>query len=490
MRVLNKRFIKMVSITLLVALIAAMVPMLSQPEVAEAQAWPARVVYNIYATDGWVQMADGAPLYIYGFVGGREGEPLTYQNYGINAGGGAPVTIATGAPTPTAGPITPAEQALAGKAQLPGPLIYARTGDIIEVRLKNLGVHMGTPGTPNDPHSIHWHGVDQDAAMDGVPETSVAAIPANAPDPGAGNVVVYEFTVDFPGTYMYHCHQEASIHVHMGMYGALVIYNPRDAAAVTGPGQGQGGQLFGHKYDADYVMLLTEIDPAQNDAELNGVPGPNAAGALFNVAIHQPVYWLINGLSFPNTIHVEQQGTGFLWDWWAPAHPGYETFIQGSVNEKFGRGEKVLVRMINLGFEVEPMHIHGFHPKLIGMDQRPWTFGNPPGITAGKGLELNTFAIASGNTMELLLDFGTVKAAGNYHPGTYSKIDAAGNPVLNTDPNGLPMPDPFVGVLPPRDYEPGPTVPNLYPWHNHDDYKATNFGLYPGGQFTMVQVNP
>lgn len=475
---------------MVIALLAGLVPVLTQTEEASAAPWPSRVVYNLYATDGWVQMADGAPLYIYGYVGGREGEPLTYQNYGVNAGGGAPVTIPTGAPAPTAGPITAAEQQLAGHAQLPGPVIYARTGDIIEVRLKNLGVHMGTPGTPNDPHTIHWHGVDRTAAMDGVPETSVAAIPANGPDPGAGNVIVYEFTVNEPGTYMYHCHQEASIHVHMGMYGALVIYNPRDEAATTGPGMGKGGQLWGHKYDSDYIMLLTEIDPAQNDTELTGVPAVNAAGALFNVALYQPTYWLINGLSFPNTIHVEQQATGFLWDWWAASHPGYETLIQGSVNEKYGRGEKVLVRMINLGFEAEPMHIHGFHPKLIGMDQRPWVFGNPPGITAGKGLEMNTFAIASGNTMELLIDFGTQSPTGDYHPNTYSKVDANGNPVVNTDPNGLPMPDPFVGVLPPRDYEPGPTVPNIFPWHNHDDYKSTNWGVYPGGQFTMVVVNP
>ena len=143
MRVLNKRFIKMVSITLLVALIAAMVPMLSQPEVAEAQAWPARVVYNIYATDGWVQMADGAPLYIYGFVGGREGEPLTYQNYGINAGGAQLPPYRRSDSHSLS--ITPAEQAW---PQSPAscPLICS-DGRYHRGRLKNLGVHMGTPVT-------------------------------------------------------------------------------------------------------------------------------------------------------------------------------------------------------------------------------------------------------------------------------------------------------------------------------------------------------
>jgi FtsP/CotA-like multicopper oxidase with cupredoxin domain len=331
--------------------------------------------------------------------------------------------------------------------------------------------------------------------MDGVPETSVAALPANLPgNPGAGNVVVYEFSVQYPGTYLYHCHQEASIHVQMGMYGALVIYNPRDAAAATGPGMGQGGQLWGHKYDSDYIMLLSEVMPEQHLAEYNPAVPPLVLGALpFNVAHHFPSYWLINGLSFPNTIHAIMitGGGAFVWQWWINAHPGYDPLIQGSVNAKFGRGEKVLVRMINVGFEAEPMHIHGFHPKLIGMDQRAWTFGNPPGITAGQGLEMNTFAPFSGNTMELLIDFGTQKPTGNYSTQTYSRASVTGAPVLNTDPTGLPMPDPFSGiVLPAGDYISGPAVPNLYPWHNHDDQKSTNFGIYPGGQFTMVVVNP
>jgi len=26
----------------------------------------------------------------------------------------------------------------------------------------------------------------------------------------------------------------------------------------------------------------------------------------------------------------------------------------------------------------------------------------------------------------------------------------------------------------------------FFPFHNHDDYKATNNGVYPGGMFTML----
>jgi hypothetical protein len=51
----------------------------------------------------------------------------------------------------------------------------------------------------------------------------------------------------------------------------------------------------------------------------------------------------------------------------------------------------------------------------------------------------------------------------------------------------LPFIDNYIG---------GPTVPDgqsglitpgqLFPFHNHDDYKATNNGAYPGGMFTMI----
>ncbi len=71
------------------------------------------------------------------------------------------------------------ELGLAGNAQFPAPIIYATVGDVVEIRLKNLGV-AANPDAPNDPHSIHLHGLDVDAANDGVPETSVGAVPANA----------------------------------------------------------------------------------------------------------------------------------------------------------------------------------------------------------------------------------------------------------------------------------------------------------------------
>jgi FtsP/CotA-like multicopper oxidase with cupredoxin domain len=502
----KKRLLILLSVVLVVSMLS-----FAPAKIAQAVGKPPpgqSIVYNLYATDAFIPLADGSAVYNYGFVGGRQGVPLTYQksvtpggsrsddtglatSFTYNGNG----TIATGAPAPTGGPVTAAELALQGNAQFPAPLIYATVGDVVEIRLKNLGTTY--PTAPNDPHSIHLHGLDVDAANDGVPETSVAAVPANLAVPGAGNVVVYMFSPKYAGTYMYHCHQEADIHVQMGMYGALVIYNKGDAAAATGPGTGNGGTLYGWKYAKDYVLLESEIGPAQHVSE--------EISGDYNPITYQPAYWFLNGLSFPNTIHAGLPGG---WENWIAAHPGYDPFITGSVANR----NKVLIRMINMGYETQPMHMHGFHGKVIGSDQRAWVWANSAtgngvwenGPTPwGQGLEKNTLTIGSGETYDWLIDFGQVSLSATYPNGTGGLNGAfvggtqtryqGFTPVSNT------LTDPIINDLGGVPYIGGPTVTGaqdsptpgqLFPFHNHDDYKATNNGTYPGGMFTMIMPMP
>jgi FtsP/CotA-like multicopper oxidase with cupredoxin domain len=330
------------------------------------------------------------------------------------------------------------------------------------------------------------------AANDGVPETSVGAVSANAGVPGAGNVVVFMFAPTNPGTYMYHCHQEADIHVQMGMYGALVVYNKGDAAAATGPGSGKGGSLFGWSYDKDTVMLLSEIDTRQHGSE------EVSADPAFNPVDYKPQYWFVNGLSFPNTIHVGLPGT-HGWDDWIASHPGYDPFISGSVNRTHSnaavpKGDKILLRMINMGFETQPMHMHGFHAKILGSDQRAWPWANQGnGTPWGRGMEKNTLTIGSGETYEWLLNMGLQSVTSTYPAATQTRYDpATGLPLSNTataspeilDPGG----EKYIGGPVVRGAVGIPTPGQLFPFHNHDDYKATNNGVYPGGQFTMIET--
>ncbi len=477
----------------LTALLLLAVLSLAPAQGAVAQNGSANIVYNLFATDAFIQLADGTLVYNYGFVGGRAGQPLTFQNSMAapqNPGGNT--TLAGGAPTPTGGPVTAAEAPLLGNAQFPAPLIYASVGDVVQINFKNLGTT--NKGSPNDPHSIHLHGLDVDAANDGVPETSVGAVPANLALPGAGNVIVYYFSPQHAGSSMYHCHQEADIHVQMGMYGALVVYNQGDAAAAGGPGTGTGN-LYGWKYDKDYVLLMSEIDTRQHTSEQIGFVG---GGAVYNPVTFQPQYWFLNGLSFPNTIHAGGAGNpGFNWTNWIAAHPGYDPFISGSVSATSADGtpgQKVLIRMINMGYETQPMHMHGFHGKVIGSDQRAWPWANTAGQTAwDSGLEKNTLTIGSGETYDWMINFGKQALTATYPSGTQTRYNPSNNvPVPNgvTGAPAIPMP-----AVKGSTYIAGPTVTGavgvpmvsqLFPFHNHDDYKATNNGVYPGGMFTMI----
>jgi len=90
--------------------------------------------------------------------------------------------------------------------QVPGPLIEARVGDVLEVRLTN---HLSEPTT------LHWHGIRLPAPMDG---TDMVQHPV---EPGA--VFVYRIKLLDAGTFWYHSHSNEPVQVRRGMYGALVV---------------------------------------------------------------------------------------------------------------------------------------------------------------------------------------------------------------------------------------------------------------------------
>ena len=514
------------------------------------------ITYNLFATDGYVSLADGTVLYNYGFVGGRSDQDVVYQNSMIKPPGWAPVAgfpavFTPGAlvtapagykwPQPVGGasPVGSLENQIRGNVQFPAPLIYCNVGDTVTINMKNLGTTSAK--APNDPHTIHLHGLDVDAANDGVPETSLAAVPGNLLLPGAGNVVVYMFQPSAPGTYMYHCHQEADIHVQMGMYGALIVYEAGDPRGNRGPGDGGGvpGTMNGNTFTKDVVMLLSEVDINQHISEQKGRVG---AGAVYNPVNYHPQYWMINGLSWPNTAHLSGGPLApFNWTNWIAAHKGYDPLIIGSVTKTYtdlnpvapdpnspappftkGVGDKVLIHVINMGYEAQPMHMHGFHGLIFATDERK--LAHP--------YQKQTLLVGSGETYEWLVDFSQTSAlAGPATLPLYQATAGASNENLGTQTRydavtKLPKSNTYDGVgralfpaipvplaLQPFTYIAGPTVQGLwgptpltavpvaaaapalanaqvFPFHNHDDYKATNNGVYPGGQFTAIIPQP
>jgi nitrite reductase (NO-forming) len=98
--------------------------------------------------------------------------------------------------------------------QVPGPTIRARVGDRIRFKMTNRSAD-AMPGlrltAPPMMHSMDFH-----AAMVS-PQDKYRSI---AP----GQTIEFEFTLNYPGVFMYHCGTPMILeHIASGMYGAVVV---------------------------------------------------------------------------------------------------------------------------------------------------------------------------------------------------------------------------------------------------------------------------
>jgi hypothetical protein len=96
--------------------------------------------------------------------------------------------------------------AVLGNGTLPGPEIRVHEDGLLRVLVENR--------LPDSATSIHWHGLLDPAAMDGVPDVSNAPI---AP----GRMYIYEYPIRQTGTYWYHSH--VGFQEQQGFYGAFII---------------------------------------------------------------------------------------------------------------------------------------------------------------------------------------------------------------------------------------------------------------------------
>ncbi len=90
----------------------------------------------------------------------------------------------------------------------PGPTIRVTQGDLLAVTLINESVSDGV--------TLHWHGIDVPNAEDGVAGVTQDAVPV-------GGRFIYRFKVEDAGTYWYHSHQDSSVQIPGGLFGALIV---------------------------------------------------------------------------------------------------------------------------------------------------------------------------------------------------------------------------------------------------------------------------
>ncbi|NTW98141.1 MAG: multicopper oxidase domain-containing protein, partial [Oscillochloris sp.] len=199
-----------------------------------------------------------------------------------------------------------------------------------------------------------WHGFQNVIPMfDGEPSSSIA-VPI-------GRVFDYSYKPYDPGTYMYHCHFEDTEHVHMGMTGPVVVRPAQNGTAFT-----HGGKSFtkfayndgdgSTGYNREYVLCLTEVwnESHWDDAHIQ----------LPDWTDYKADFFLINGRVYPDTLRENGDPVG------APTNGVAGDLIDQpySALVKCKEGERVLLRLINLGFTKASITLSGIRMRVVGLD--------------------------------------------------------------------------------------------------------------------------
>lgn len=278
---------------------------------------PTAKCMHLSGGDGFIKMADGYLQYVFGF------------------------SDLTGIPPDQA----VSEGLLA--ANFPAPTIALKQGQEFYLTLTNAGM-VNRPDL-FDPHTVHFHGFPNAAAVfDGVPEASIAI--------NMGASITYYYRLVEPGTFMYHCHVEATEHMQMGMLGNLYVDPIQNQTGIGGTlaapdvstraakegGAGPYGYVYNDgdgstAFDVEVAIQLGSFDPAFHDASMTVQPLPFAE--------MKDRYAMMNGRGYPDTVNP------------APLAPPVNPVTDpdpGKVSQKVSTlvtataGQKVLLRLSNL----------------------------------------------------------------------------------------------------------------------------------------------
>ena len=221
--------------------------------------------------------------------------------------------------------------------QVPGPTVRARVGDRIKFSMTNRSDEP-TPGVRITAAPM-MHSMDFHAAMVS-PQDKYHSI---AP----GQTIEFEFTLNYPGVFMYHCGTPMILeHIASGMYGAVVV-EPREG--------------YPTKVDREYIVIQSEFY-AKPD------PGKRKAGG-------SPLYVLDS-----DRLRAAQ-----------PTHTVFNGVHNGMVKKPLPAkpGERVRLFVLNVG----PSRTSSFH--VVGtIFDRVWFEGNPENQMRG----MQTVLLGSSNS--------------------------------------------------------------------------------------------
>lgn len=311
---------------------------------------PSNACLHLGAGDGFSIMADGTEMYTFGFSNLTGVPPEMVMHHGMMA------------------------------AQIPAPTIIVEEGNEFYLSLTNVGMMM----RPDlfDPHTVHFHGFPQAAPIfDGMPGASIAI--------NMGASLTYYYNIVEPGTYIYHCHVEATEHMQMGMLGNLYV-NPAQNNLPDGTDLNgfthHTGYTYAYNdgdgtsyYDVGFPLQLSGFDRIFHEKHIAVQPLPFAEMA--------DTYSMINGRGYPDTLLPADDPS-------RPYQP-VTSLIEAMV------GQRILLRLSNLSTtDFFTIRVLGLPMKVIGKDAR--LLRGPTGVD----LTYNTSSVTmgGGETNDVIID--------------------------------------------------------------------------------------
>ena len=184
-----------------------------------------------------------------------------------------------------------------------GARIDQTIGDTLTVYLDNI---LNTEVSIVIPGQVG--GGDPTTFVDGQGQQRVKSFTQEA---AAGGAYVYTWSSLRAGTYLYQSGTYPSIQVPMGLFGALVVgpVTPSNGACSSGQA---AYDTVNSCYDADAVMLFSEIDAWQNNAVAAACVGPCDVASYPSTVDYSPTYLLVNGELSANLPAVDDTGNNVL----------------------------------------------------------------------------------------------------------------------------------------------------------------------------------
>jgi FtsP/CotA-like multicopper oxidase with cupredoxin domain len=284
------------------------------------------------------------------------------------------------------------------RANFAAPTIVLKEGQRVYLDLSNVGMLM----RPDlfDPHTVHFHGFPQAAAIfDGEPMASVSI--------NMGGTLRYFYQIEQPGTYLYHCHVEATEHMEMGMIGNLWVepkQNNTGYPDVNNPGTMIGaGQKYAYndgdgstRYDVDYPVQLLGFDRGYHEEHIAVQPLP-----FWSLDESYP---MINGRGYPDTVNPGPIANG---------NGDESQKVSSLINATIG--QKILLRISNVSIsDFHTLTVLGIPMRVVGKDAR--LLRGPTGLDLS--YQTTAITLGGGESAYAILD------TTGLNPGTYFIYDS------------------------------------------------------------------